>query len=133
MDRDRRVCVFAEAAAAALERGRTPAAVRLLAITMAEAVEAGHPEAAEAARERLLWLSPRHLVGNAADAAEAVRDPEISNFLRTVRRGLPFEEAELWADSRPADDRRTPDAGRPVGEQVAEWLREGGDGSPTDG
>ena len=120
-DRDRRLLVFAESAAAAVTRGQTPAAVRLLAIAMAEATEAGCPAAAEAARAKLLAVSPRHLVGRAASAAEAMRDAEISEFLSSVRRQLPFEEAELWADSRPADDR--PDVGgRTACKAAAAWL-----------
>ena len=121
-DREHRLAVFAEAAAAAVQRKQTPTAVRLLAITMAEAVEAGCSEAADVARERLLELSPRHMLGRAETAADAVRDDEISQFLSTVRREYPYEEAELWVASRPADDRRPLDPSRPVCQQVTEWL-----------
>ena len=122
-DRDRRLAVFGEAAATAIVRGHTATAVRLLAITAAEATEAGCPEAAEVARELLLKRAPRHALGRVANVAEAMRNPEISEILSSVRREFPFEEAELWAALRPVDDRPAADGSAPTCGQVTGWLQ----------
>ena len=119
---DERLLVFGEAAAAAVSRGQTPAAVRLLVIVAAEAAEAGCGETAEAARGLLLKLAPRHALGRAGSVGAGLRDAEISQIVSSVRKSLPFEEAELWCRSRPADDRPAAEPGATACRVVSDWL-----------
>jgi hypothetical protein len=67
---------------------------RFLILAADAALQAGRDDEAERIRQRLLHLNPHHMLRPFASFAEALRSPDVSNYVGDLRHNYPPETAE---------------------------------------
>lgn len=84
---------------------------RFLILAADAALSAGREDEADRLRRRLLQLNPHHLLRPFASLAEALRSPDVRNYINDLRQNYPFEVAQEMRreiqEGNPAGPRET--------------------------
>jgi hypothetical protein len=109
---DRKIEVYRELADIYDRQGQAQMRDRFLVLAADTAYSAGQTQEAERLRERLLQLNPHHLLKPYDSYAEALKSPDIENYLTALRRSHPYERTEHMLESfRQKDDGASSKAG----------------------
>lgn len=95
-------------------RGKYPERDRFLILAADAAWNAGHPDAAEVLRKRILEYNPNHLLRPYGSLAEALKSADILAYVQQLRRGYPRERAVELMKELDQDPRGKPGEGYSV-------------------
>jgi hypothetical protein len=92
---DQAVRTYRELAEDYGRQGQAQLRDRFLVLAADAALAAGQENEAELLRGRLLQHNPHHLLKPYRSFAEAMKAPEVQNYVGTLRRSHPYEKAEM--------------------------------------
>ncbi len=96
---DRKIETYRELADIYDRQGQAQMRDRFLVLAADTAYSGGQTQEAERLRDRLLRLNPHHLLKPYDSYAEAVKSPDIGNYLTALRRSHPYEVTEHMLES----------------------------------
>src|SRR5262245_62087811 len=72
---------------------------RFLLLAADAALNSGQPEEAERLRQRLLQLSPHHMLKPFASFAQALKSPDVQGYLSDMREKYPLDKAKALLET----------------------------------
>jgi hypothetical protein len=96
---DQTLRLYRELAERSEQRGEAQLRDRFLVLAADEAFTVGLRDDAEQLRNRLLQHNPHHMLKPYGSYAEAVKSPDVRNYVAGLRRSYPYEKAEHLLES----------------------------------
>ncbi|MFN0055082.1 MAG: hypothetical protein ACKV0T_23155 [Planctomycetales bacterium] len=93
-DHDAAMLAFAKLAGLSQDRQQLGPRDKFLILAGTAALRAGWPAVAERCRELILSHNPRHLIGQSASFADALRNDDFQVFLRQAEKFCSYEKGE---------------------------------------